>query len=452
MSLAGGRTSDDRRRRRLAVQPDVGEAAADGEGGLRGVRTAAGQLISVPWVPKAVWKIAAMGGLLTLVFLAVAISKTWSPPVRSEVKPLADHLLAGAHPRLMAAAELFGWLLCGAWCWLIAWFRSQSEVDYNGRYRIWAAAGSILVFVGFAASTGVTDPVETVARGLLATRLPAGSPWISATWMVPLALIGGWVGMHADRDLRRSRGSVALTRFGLAAMIWSTLMAPQRSITLLSSEWRIAVDGAYLSGLGFLFTGLWLQAWYTAYVCADPPERTVRERTRLAAVWAFVRRIWNWGKPTVEESETEEEKPKRTRKRTTKPAAAKKKTSRAPRKTTSRRKAAEEVETAEESGEDWSDAGDADSEWVEDADSESSDEASEESPSSEGNEWEELERLTAPEEARGSDDDEDSSSSGSSRGGRQLRVDAGGDPFRGLSKKQRRELKRQMRQSGDDDE
>lgn len=449
MSLAGGRTSDDRRRRRLAVQPDVGEAAAEGEGGLRGVRTAAGQLISVPWVPKAVWKIAAMGGLLSLVFLAVAISKTWSPPVRTEVKPLADHLLAGAHPRLMAAAELFGWLLCGAWCWLIAWFRSQSEVDYNGRYRIWAAAGSILVFVGFAASTGLTDPVETVARGLLATRLPAGSPWISATWMVPLALVGGWVGMQADRDLRRSRGSVVLTRIGLTAMIWSTFMAPQRSITLLSSEWRIAVDGAYLSGLGLLFTGLWLQAWYTAYVCADPPERTVRERTWLAALWAVVRRVWNWGKPSGEDSEIEEEKPKRTRKRTTKPTT-KKKSSRTPRKTSSRRKAVEEVETADESGEDWSDAGD--SEWVEDAESETSGETSNESSSSEGNEWEELERLTAPEETGGGADDENSSSSGSSRGGRQLRVDAGGDPFRGLSKKQRRELKRQMRQSGDDDE
>lgn len=452
MSLAGGRTSDDRRRRRLAVQPDVGEAAAEGEGGLRGVRTAAGQLISVPWVPKAVWKIAAMGGLLTLIFLAVAISKTWSPPVRSEVKPLADHLLAGAHPRLMAAAELFGWLLCGAWCWLIAWFRSQSEVDYNGRYRIWAAAGSILVFVGFAASTGLTDPVETVARGLLATRLPAGSPWISATWMVPLALIGGWVGVHADRDLRRSRGSVVLTRIGLAAMIWSTLMAPQRSITLLSSEWRIAVDGAYLAGLGLLFTGLWLQAWYTAYVCADPPVRVVRERTWLGALWASIRRIWNWGKPSGDKADVEEEKPKRTRKRTTKPATAKKKTSRPARKTSSRRKTAEEVETADESGEDWSDAGDADSEWVENAESDSSGEASDESSSSEGNEWEELERLTAPEESRGRTDDEDSSPSSSSRGGRQLRVDAGGDPFRGLSKKQRRELKRQMRQSGDDDE
>jgi len=391
---------------------------------------------------------------ITLVVCGVLLGRpTWLPePIARVLLPM----LTGTSPRLSLYLDVGLWILAAELAGVIGWYRSHSQLDFSGRYRVWGWIAASFLMAGFLAATRLH---ETLALEYL-----ANSPYLTwrretLAWLAPLVLWGAFTGWLIDRDVRRCLTSLILLR--LAAVTLLVLAAGYVwSPELCCEAW---FTGAMLAGrllaVGLLVTALWRQACYVAYVCPDPPEK--RSQTEVHGWWSRLRlRWWKPRETTLEEPV----KPTRRRRKTAEESEAdgesaapkrRRKTVAKPRKPTKRRVKSEpeeaeyEAELAEESEEESWDS----------ATEEESVDTQDHSEWSDDDELAQLEALTRPEAATAgksskaatkaavsqdwqNSDDEESDYGGVDDGHQ------GSDQFKGLSKRQRRELKKQQREQG----
>lgn len=479
----GLRTQDDRRRRRLAVgaeaAPDSGEGAS---GGVAVLRSRQVDLPSAsPWLPRQLWRriVIAAGFWLLLTLTAGLLIRPFPP--HPQLAPAINHLVDGPRPVLGVYADILLWTFAAQFCGLIGWYRSQSQLDFQGRYRLWSWPVLVFAAWGFCAGTDVHSAVGAAAGPHLRWPLWRAEQMV---WLVPCMAAGLSIWWIVGRDVQRSRCNAALLRCAMMVLLITgagQLYQPD----LAGYPWfeGALLAGKYL-GMGLLVTGLWLHAAFVAYVCADPPEprEPVNWRARLWSLagwlWQGVRWFRRRARSNDEASEARsrrkktddaEEAPKRKRKT----AAKSKRTTRARARTKVVEDSAEEME--EDAADDGSaDDGAADEEW-DDASGESEDEWNEDatpaptpppktasaamtatstvSASPPPRPQIPTQKPTAPPPAAASahrgDDDENDDDDGDGASDRQFRIDGahgGADPFKGLSKRQRRELKRQMRE------
>jgi hypothetical protein len=450
VSYAETRTSDDRRRRRLAVAGDnPTPEPTEGPGGVARLRDRLGDLPAAsPWLPRRLWVRIVLGsafGLaLAVVGLLLARPFAWMPAVA----PIAEHLLSGPRPVLSVYVTTALWILAAQFAGLIGWYRSHSESDFRGRYRIWAGLTGAFAAASFLAGTGVHVPLAAALAPLY--RGPIWRPEVM-TWLAPLTLFGLVLAWRMDRDLRRCLGGLWLTRIAAVTLLATGvghLFAPE----LAREAWfPAALALGPVIGLGLLVLGLWMQACYVAYVCADPPEPVANPWWKRAL--SLLIGLWPFGgtsaepaeepKPTRRRKKADEETTEAAPKRRRKPAAKSRRTTKS--RTRVKPEAEEEEETTDEEA--------ADESWESEEDS--GDEAADSNTG--WDDWQEAEETAparvapaaktaaaAPAPQRGSssptDDDEDDDD---------YRTDgphANADLFKGLSKRQRRELKRQLRE------
>src|SRR5262249_11720556 len=141
---------------------------------------------------------------------------------------------------------------------------------------------------GFFAGTGLHTTIAAIAGPRL--RWPL---WRAETlvWLIPAAIAGLSVWSMVDRDMRRCRLGVSLIRLaGVTLLLTGAahLFAPE----LAAYAWAApAMTIGGFVGAGLLLTGLWVQAWYVAYVSADPPEvgEGANWRARGAALVGYAR-------------------------------------------------------------------------------------------------------------------------------------------------------------------
>lgn len=490
VTLTANRAVDDRRRRRLAVSGDAAGTDRDSEPatGTAVLRDRRGELPSAsPWLPIGVGMqvLVVVGFWLPLVALTAICSFPHGLPV--EAAELLVPLTTGMAPRLPRFIDIGLWLLVAELAGIVGWSRSHSQLDFSARYRVWGWVALVAAFAGLLAGTDL--------HRLLAERFADRIPhlnWQRETlgWLVPLTLLGGLTAWLALRDMRRCRSAVWLLRL-------SILVGLAHAAGCLLVE-QLACESWYEPGMlatrwlshGLLVTAFWRQAWFVTYVCPDPPESSTGRSGPwglLVVIGAWM--VQRWWRSSEEQAETP---PKRTRrkkatadeeaeatpprrKRKTTAGAKSKRTGSKPR----RRKAA--TDTTDEAPSD-SDLSTLDDESVSDNDDSSSDDEtdsgsesweaesrtaaprgrSRQKPSSEDQDWNEddlemLEALTRPEapsqaaasaastrsasavaDYDGEDEDEEGGEYASSEG----------DPYKGLSKRQRRELKRQQKATG----
>lgn len=489
----GSNSLDNRRRRRLAV---TGDGAPIEDDLLDGVSTS-GRVISelvgseaaAPWVPAYEWRIWTYGAMLGLLLIAVSFALTHPTAFRPELAPLTKHLLQGDRPVLGAVVQASLWFLCAQLAVLIAWYRIQCKLDFGGRYWVWpwaAVAFGVMAFCSLTNAHGLFGEIISQLQWLnwrgdvLAWLIPAGAA------AVPLMFL-------LDRDVRRGRSTVwTLRTAGLLGLVTGSLEL--FSPDLLSQSWYPAARLiAPLFAVGTLFLGLWLHARVVAYVCPDPPEcDEPKAGSQLlgAARWClqFTSRCFSWlGRFFVRRAKTveideAEAKPKRrsrkvaeseeTPKRKRKPAAkrvAKPRT----RVAAIEEEEEQQEEIEDESYEDASDSYESDTEpsssdysdedeWAEAEEevetppvrsaksapaSTASFSASQKKPAAES--WQQRPapqgRAAQPpvtNQSESSDDDEESDESDAS-----YRLDEGltPDQLRGLSKRQKRELRQKMK-------
>jgi hypothetical protein len=488
VQFAGSRSLDDRRRRRIAVAGDGVPTDDELNGGVAfRERTTDPPSVS-PWLPRGRWGRVALVTVFWLGLVAVAAILVQPLPPHPQLAPAVEHLAGGPRPVLATYTTIMLWSLAAQFAAIIGWYRSHSQLDFQGKYRGWAWVTLVCLAWGFVSGTEVHTAIAAVAGPRL--RWPV---WRSETvvWLVPTVLAGLsmlWM-VRSELAAHRSSRILSRTATGLLLLLglgW--LYLPELSERVPMSGILTTLE---LLGVGAVVTTLWCQALYVVYVSADPPEPA--ERTpwmpvllaRCGAISSAVRGWLVWPKWASFRFSSADNKPKRRRKKSEEEADAEEAPAARRRKkpaTTRSRKAAKprpktKVEDEEPEYEDeGSDSGEMEDEWNGSDSADVNDEDLSE---------EDLEALTAPEpparsgrsgnakpaapsrtpsappksqqrpqdvrDDDGSDDDDDDEDDDDRS---QYRVDsghAGADPYKGLSKRQRRELKKQQRQGRDRD-
>jgi hypothetical protein len=447
VSIAEPRTTGGRRRRRLAVAGEQGAAeTTDGPGGLARLRDRLGDLPALsPWLPRQLWKRVVLGSLygLTLVVVGLLLVQLIEWP--AAIAPIASHLVGGSRPALTVFATTALWFAAGQFAALIGWYRSHSENDFHGRYRIWAILTAAFAGASFLAGTDVHLPIAQAV--LPYWKWPIWRPEVT-TWLVPLATIGLFLAWRMDRDLRRCLAGLWLARLALMTML-ATAGGELFASELSSKAWYpAAMTLAPVLGPGLLVLGLWLQACFVAYVCADPPEppAITWQRRLLNLLIGLVLLPFSGSaepqpdaKPTRRRKKAVEEDGEAAPKRRRKTAAKSRRTSK-PRTRTKpeddvEEEGAEEEASEEESWEEGWDETTAESSDTDTEDWQAEEEASRPDPPA-------KKSASAPAPTPVPPDDE------SDDEGESYRLDGGqenAELFKGLSKRQRRELKKQLR-------
>lgn len=467
VQFAGSRSIDERRRRRLAVSGEgTGSDTADlatGEEKPLPDCVPAELCAASPWIPRSAWKLWTLAAILIAGVTAVAGMGFYRPTFRPELAPALDPLFQGDEPRLIVYLETVFWTLSGQLALLVGWHRAHSRLDFRGRYRIWPWAAAAMFLCGFCVVTNLHAGLGAVVYDLKLFDL--SGPRVG--WLAPAVclLLPFW--LLIDRDLRRSVGSLVLLRTSLACLLSGVVVAWSGS-SWFGKPVSSAVEllcGLY--GSAFLMLSLWVQGWYVAYVTPDPPTPTPFRFPRLR--FGLLSWLWNL-LSTVFRRKPAPPPPKRRKKsEETGTGKRKRKTRRATKPRT--KKVVEEDAEDDSLGEEdaaEAEAGEDDAEVENDASEAYDEEAYDE---------EELEALTAPavknpapppkngpsqNQSRPQDNRASSGSGWSSAAqqssddeedddddddGRMYRVDGPSpDMLKGLSKRQRRELKRQWRE------
>lgn len=500
MQFAGASSTGGRRRRRLVVSADgtgVDALPIDGDGTEIESQLVASSA-AAPWVPASEMRIWIYAGVIGLLLTLLSTAVVRPLPLPADLDRLAQHLLTGSQPRLLTVVQTLLLGLSTQMCLLITWYRSQCTLDFAGRYRVWPWAVGLLGIATFCAATNLHQAVGEVV---------SQKDWLvwrphTVAWALPFCLLSLPIGLLLDRDMRHSRSSFYTLR--LSSIQWMLVALGELYQSELQSYfWFHPVRQLLpIFASATLFIGLWLHARIVAYVCPDPP--TAKERGAASTLLAGVRKLLagiRWLTSfrltrkiqSVPEPEDEEvTKPKRRRKKAVEEVVEEEAEEEAPikrkrkapaRKTTSRTRTRtkltepEEIEPSEEVSEE-SSYEEAESDYSTD---ESAASPYEESPYEEQEQWEQEVEETLPEpepvrsnrrtqvhnahpaatpaphsrqepdweeeaepveqsapvESESNDQSEDDESDDTSG--------AGGDQLKGLSKRQRRELKKQQR-------
>lgn len=452
-SIAGSRALDDRRRRRLAVTGDGASEPGDA-GALSVLRERQLDLPAAsPWLPRQGWRFWLIAGLFWTGLTGAAVLLIEPVPPHPQIAPAIEHLVGGARPVLATYADIVLWTLAAQMAVLVGWYRSHSQLDFRGRYRLWSWPVLVFGTWGFCAGTSIHTAIGLAAGPHL--RWPV---WRAETvvWLVPAMATGLSVWWVIRNDLQRCRVSHTLIHLAISVLLLTGVgLLYQPELSTYAWGHGALVAGQF-AGMGLLVTGLWWHAWYVTYICADPPDPTdpMDWRGSILALastllswlmWPFRRRTADSAKPRKRKNDDEESAPKRRRKSTAK----------AKRKPRTRVKANEEESTDEDEEANDEDESASEEDWSEE----------DEEAAAPPKPMPTLARSTPPMSSRPSiatparpsppptsansswsdaDEDEDESDDDDA----QYRDDGahgGVDPFKGLSKRQRRELKRQMR-------
>lgn len=350
VQFAGSGSTADRRRRRLAVGADtnVDAAVPEGDGGDIESQLVASEA-AAPWVPVTELRIWIYAVAISLFLGAMTFVLLHPLQLPASVSPIAEHFLGGTRPMAVVFVETLLLALSTQMAALICWYRARCKIDFGGRYRVWPWAVGLIGMGAFCSATNIH-----LALGEVLGRSP-WLPWRGSTvaWLLPFCVAALPMAVLVDRDVRTSRSSLWVLRF--SGMLWlaASLLEIYR-LEMQSIKWfNFAHQMASVYASAALFVGLWLHARIVAYVCPDPPELEERSAWSLAKsafIWIVCRLLFRKWTGVATDAADEEEKPKRRRKKADGDETATRRKRRNPAKrstsrTRSRPKANDEEET-----------------------------------------------------------------------------------------------------------
>ncbi len=157
IQFAGSSSTGDRRRRRLAVNgdgSDVDSSLLDGDAGTIESQLVA-SAAAAPWVPVSELRIWIYASIIGLMLAGLTFVLARPIPFRPALTPLADHLLAGSRPVMVVFVQTAFLVLSTQLSMLISWYRSQCKLDFAGRYRVWPWAVGLFSLGAFCEATDI---------------------------------------------------------------------------------------------------------------------------------------------------------------------------------------------------------------------------------------------------------------------------------------------------------
>lgn len=385
------------------------------------------------FIPRRWWQLALAGlGLISVALLLVAAAH-YGPAAGPQWQRLVSQFLTLDQPR---AAHWFSLLLLFASAQLaavIGWCRSRSPWDFDGRYRVWAWSALSCMVWSFALHTGACGLLSELLVPFL--NVP---PSIAARlgWLLPVSIVAVPLGWGLDREMRGCSSSRWMFRLAMALLAVQAVGPLVIDVAALPFGRLCELALELLAQVAVCFA-LLLHASYVIHHSADPPREpshaTASWRTRWLSRWLrSPERASDEIAPSVEEESASADDPtgedaEPSRRRARKP---KRSTSSRRRKTTRARQTAED-EISEET--------ESDEPATEE---ESGFDVAEIEPEAEDSPAPADEFEDEPQSPVATDTEEDADGSA-----QEYRVDEPpSDPFKGLSKRQRRELRKKMRE------
>ena len=152
---------------------------------------------------------------------------------------------------------------------LIYWYRRKSRNDFAGRYRMWLWIGGMLQFFLAVAATEAHVPFSAYMQRIWPLDIPMYGLFC---WLVPIATMALALYRLLRIELKRHRsGYVLLNLSAVAACVAALSLVVGR---FLPDRWNdlFQIGSATLAHLG-LATALLMHARYVVHVCNEAPRR-----------------------------------------------------------------------------------------------------------------------------------------------------------------------------------
>jgi hypothetical protein len=283
--FAGSRSLDERRRRRLATGSESAgpEQVADP---ARPRRSASAKVkrkrrgpahfplrkvISIRY-----WKLAAVILCATLAAAGILAGGWAAATYGEQLGPGFVFLFRLDAARLVRGFAAVGLLLAGELALLIGWARAQSLQDFNGRYRGWV----FCALLGFLAAFGLQTQLAAAWSATAAWLWTAPfSHKATLLWLVPTATGALFVHVYLVREMRDCRLSSTFAWLAALFGCGAAVIVLARPLPLPVPQARLLECSVALAFVLCAFSSLLLHARHVVYVCVDPsssgPSRLV---------------------------------------------------------------------------------------------------------------------------------------------------------------------------------
>ncbi|HET6328888.1 MAG TPA: hypothetical protein VFG04_29665 [Planctomycetaceae bacterium] len=275
--FAGSRSLDERRRRRLAT--DAESVALEQPADASPRRSSASKVkrktrgpahfplrkvISIRY-----WKLAAVILFATLAAAGILLGG-WAAAIYGErLGPGFVFLFRLDAARLVRGFAVIGLLLAGELALLISWARAQSLQDFNGRYRGWVFCALLGFLAAFGLQTQLAAAWSATATWLWATPF---SHKATLLWLVPTVACALFVHVYLVREMRDCRLSSTFAWLAALFGCGAAVIVLARPLPLPTPQTRLLECGVAMLFVLCAFSSLLLHARHVVYICADPPS------------------------------------------------------------------------------------------------------------------------------------------------------------------------------------
>jgi hypothetical protein len=291
--FAGSRSLDERRRRRLATGAETVALETVAEPApRRAAPTKVKQKRRSPShfplrkvISARYWKLAAIVLCAALAGVAI-LGGGWAAANYGQQLGPGFVLLFGLDAaRLVRGSAAVGLLLAGQLALLISWARSQSLQDFNGRYRGWVFCALLAFVAAFGMQTQLAAAWSATAGWLWTAQFAHKATLL---WLIPTACCGIFVHGYCVREMRDCRVSLTLAwlTFVLGGGVTGIVLA--RPLPWPTPQARLIECGVALLFVVCAFASALFHARHVVYVCVDPPA--IRPSRSLAVLKLF--RLW----------------------------------------------------------------------------------------------------------------------------------------------------------------
>jgi hypothetical protein len=324
--FAGSRTLGERRRRYLASNERDAQAsseatppskAADHPRDVLALRHFPLRKVISPKT----WKIT-LTGLLAACLGAIIVGLEFGGwAAEDALGPGWERLLQGpgASPNQLLQAGLL--MASGQLALVIWWARSQSLRDFEGQYRIWLWAALALLLAGWGWLGQWHWVLSDTIGWIWSARFPKQEV---LCWLIPLCLVAGLLWKQLSTDMRACKASCALMWLGLAMGLAACVFRLELDRTGWTAELKHLAQAAFqtASCVG-IFLSFLVHARFVIHISAEAPELrpTLMDRI-LQAIQSLFRKLpWPrlsfsalWKRKARLATETPVKTPKRSKK------------------------------------------------------------------------------------------------------------------------------------------
>lgn len=288
--FAGSRSLDERRRRRLATDAETVALETVAEPAPRRSASAKVKLkrrgpSHFPLrkvIPVRYWRLAAIVLCAALAGAAILVGGWAAATYKEQLGPGFVLLFGLDAARLVRGFAAVGLLLVGQLALLISWARAQSLQDFNGRYRGWVFCALLAFIAAFGMQTQLAAAWSATAGWLWTAQFAHKATLL---WLIPTAFCGIFVHAYCVREMRDCRVSLTLAwlTFVLGGGVAAIVLA--RPLPWPTPQARLIECGVALLFVVCAFASALFHARHVVYVCVDPPA--IRPSRSLALLRSF---------------------------------------------------------------------------------------------------------------------------------------------------------------------